>query len=126
MLTIDKDRLDGIRTYIDGKMKRYDLLFAVNGGAFVIAKLGPEQLGYLDVPTIAIGAILFTIVMTVDIWLFAQGIKQDFFAKTENVFTLAGKIILLLLGALLILAWGLAAKLPLTYITNGVSMFHTI
>lgn len=33
------ERLEGLNTYITGKMKRYYLLFAVKGGAFVIAKL---------------------------------------------------------------------------------------
>lgn len=120
MLTIDKDKLDGIRTYIDGKMKRYDLLFAVNGGAFVIGQLKPEDLGNLDVRALAIGSILFTVVMTVDIWIFAERLKRDFFESKENVFTWAGKIILWLLGTLLILAWGLAAKFSPIYIIASI------
>lgn len=39
MLASDPDKLDGLRTYIDGKFKRYNILFAVNGGAFAVAKL---------------------------------------------------------------------------------------
>ena len=37
------DRLSGMNTYIEGKMKRYSLMFSVNGGAFLIAKLFAEQ-----------------------------------------------------------------------------------
>jgi hypothetical protein len=120
MLTRDQDKLAGMRTYIDGKMKRYDLLFAVHGGAFVIAKLEPQQLGNLNTPTLALGAMLFTIIMTVDIWVFAQGLKQDFFEARDNVFTWIGKMILLALGALLIIAWALAAQLAWYWIVVAV------
>ncbi len=37
------ERLEGLNTYTTGKMKRYSLLFAVNGGAFAIAKLLGES-----------------------------------------------------------------------------------
>ena len=37
------DPLKTIETYIDGKMRRYTLLFAVNGGAFAIAQLFKDQ-----------------------------------------------------------------------------------
>ena len=36
------DRISGVNAYIDGKMKRYSLMFAVNGGAFALAKLLPD------------------------------------------------------------------------------------
>ncbi len=39
MLESDQQKLDGLRTYIDGKLRRYGLLFSVNGGALAIAKL---------------------------------------------------------------------------------------
>ena len=39
MLSKGTEKLDGIRTYIDGKMRRYNLLFTVNGGVFAIAQL---------------------------------------------------------------------------------------
>jgi hypothetical protein len=121
MLKNDGDKLDGIRTYIDGKMKRYDLLFAVNGGAFVIGKLEPAQLGHLNILTLALGAMLFTVVMTVDIWVFAQGLKQDFFEPRDNVFTWIGKMILVLLGSLLVVAWGLAAQLTPGWVLLAVA-----
>jgi len=121
MLTKETDKLEGMRTYIDGKMKRYDLLFAVNGGAFVIGKLDPAKLGNLTIDTLALGAMIFTVVMTVDIWVFAQGLKQDFFEPCDNVFTWIGKMILMLLGSLLVVAWGLAAKLEGFYILLAVA-----
>ena len=37
------ERLEGLNTYTTGKMKRYSLLFAVNGGALAIAKLLGES-----------------------------------------------------------------------------------
>lgn len=35
------DRIAAMNAYIDGKMKRYNLLWAVNGGAFAVARLLP-------------------------------------------------------------------------------------
>ena len=44
---LDNDKvnlvLDSLRTYIDGKLKRLNLVFAVNGGAFAIAKLSLDS-----------------------------------------------------------------------------------
>jgi hypothetical protein len=108
MLKNDPDKLDGMRTYIDGKMRRYSLLFSVNGGAFAIAKLLADDntaklMGRLTVQHLAFGAIVFTIVMVVDIWLFARMMKQQFLE--DLAFNKPGKTILLLLGALLIVSW---------------------
>ena len=113
MSTNDSSALDALRTYLDGKMQRYRLLFAVNGGAFAIAKVGQGDhvdLGNLDLEKLAIGAIAFTVVMTVDIWLWGQHMKETYLSKEAQAFSFAGKTILLLLAALQILAWGLAAK----------------
>ena len=112
MLSSDPDKLDGMRTYIDGKMRRYSLLFSVNGGAFAIAKLLADEstaklMGRLTVQHLAIGAVLFTIVMVIDIWLFARMIRNQFL--DELVFGKPGKTILLLLGTLLIVGWVLVA-----------------
>jgi hypothetical protein len=113
MLTEDKDRLDGLRTYIDGKMKRYNLLFAVNGGAFAIAKLLTEPqnapvLGGLSLQALAIGASLFTGLMCIDIWFWGTLMRESYFGG-KDIFGRPGKIILSALGALLVLGWLLAA-----------------
>lgn len=113
MLKNDPEKLDGLRTYIDGKMRRYGLLFSVNGGAFAIAKLMADDntaklLGRLSVQHLAIGAIIFTIVMVVDIWLFAQMVRREFLGGLA--FSKLGKGILLLLGTLLITCWVLVAS----------------
>jgi hypothetical protein len=113
MLKTEVEKLDGLRTYIDGKMRRYGLLFSVNGGAFAIAKLMADDntaklLGRLSVKQLAVGAIIFTVVMVVDIWLFAKMVRREFLG--ELAFSKVGQIILLLLGALLVSCWVLVAS----------------
>jgi hypothetical protein len=112
MLETEQQKLDGMRTYIDGKLRRYGLLFSVNGGAFAIAKLMADEntaklLGRLSVTHLALGAIIFTIVMVVDIWLFGKMMQEKFLDKLA--FQKPGKIILLLLGTLLVVGWLLVA-----------------
>jgi hypothetical protein len=46
---------------MEGKMKRYTLLFAVNGGAFAIAQLRPDALNSLTRGHLAVAAILLLI-----------------------------------------------------------------
>lgn len=116
MLKNDTDVLTALSTYIDGKMKRYSLMFAVNGGAFAVAKLMAEAgkgretvlLGQLKLWHLALGAILFTILIVVDIYLFAQMMKKKFLA--DSAFNLPGKLILFSLGVLLVSAWALVAS----------------
>ena len=116
MLDNDKDKLDGLRTYIDGKMRRYTLLFSVNGGAFAIAKfmLGTKSscddvlLGSLKLWHLALGSMIFTILMVLDNFLFAQRMKTQFLG--ELAFNVPGKMILLLIGILIISAWVLAIR----------------
>jgi hypothetical protein len=109
MLTGDGDTLTGMSTYIDGKLKRYNLLFAVNGGAFAIAQVivgrGQGELapGGLELHHLAIGAIVFTGVMAVDIYLFAEMMRRRFLGPL--VFGPAGKIVLALLTLLPVLGW---------------------
>jgi hypothetical protein len=114
------DRILAMSAYIEGKMKRYNLLFAVNGGAFAIARLmlptgsiaqsGQPELGLggLNLKTLAIGAVFFTIVMCVDIWRFGQMMRGDFFSG-KTVFSVLGRIILGSIGVLLIGGWVLVA-----------------
>jgi hypothetical protein len=106
-----KDKLAGLTTYNDGKMKRYNLLFSVNGGAFILAKLIAEQgrIGHLTLKDLAMGAILFTAFMTWDIWRFGNRMSTCFFEKgADIVFTKRGRSILVALALLLIFAWTLA------------------
>ncbi|MCI0698078.1 hypothetical protein L0337_39500 [candidate division KSB1 bacterium] len=115
MLEIDEKKLSGLNTYIDGKMKRYGLLFSVNGGAFAIAQLMADQdkaatsilLGHLRLWHLAVGSIIFTVLMVIDIYLWGQMMRNNFLGNFA--FTLAGKSILLLLGMLIIAAWVLVA-----------------
>lgn len=115
MLNNDTDKLDGLRTYIDGKMRRYSLLFSVNGGAFAIAKLmtGSDNagnavlLGSLKLWHLALGSIIFTILIVLDNFLWAQRMKKEFLG--DLAFNVPGKMILLLLGVLIISAWLLVA-----------------
>lgn len=112
MLETDSQKLDGMRTYIDGKMRRYGLLFSVNGGALAIAKLMADAttatlLGGLRIVHVAVGAIIFTVLMVIDIWLFGQMMRNRFL--DGMAFSVAGKVILLLLGTLIVVAWTLVA-----------------
>ena len=107
--------LTALATYIDGKMKRYSLMFAVNGGAFAVAKLMTETgnagntilLGHLRLWHLALGAILFTILIVVDIYLWARMMKKNFLGCLA--FNTPGKLILIFLGVLLVSAWALVA-----------------
>jgi hypothetical protein len=108
--------LNGMNSYIEGKMKRYNLLFAVNGGAFAIAKLygdpnAQKILGGLTPKALAIGAIIFTAIMWRDIHVFGKMMRDKFFGG-KLVFRREGQIILGLLSSLLIAGWLLAAFYP--------------
>jgi hypothetical protein len=74
LLKSPQEKLDGMTTYIDGKMKRLNLLFAVNGGAFILAKLIFEKgaINHLTLKALASGAIIFTILMTIDTWRWGE------------------------------------------------------
>lgn len=95
--------------YLDGKMRRYSLLFSVNGGAFAVAKLldRPAPPGGLGITTLAVGAALFTVVMTADIWLFGAGMRNEHGAR---LFRPVGQSILLMIGALLCSGWILVSS----------------
>ena len=63
-------------------MVQYSLLFALNGGSFAIAKLlGPEGQrigGGLPLRALALGAIIFTLLMCRDIYLFGEMMRNKF------------------------------------------------
>jgi hypothetical protein len=111
---------EAFELYESGKHRRYGLLFSVNGGAFAIAKLLADKpkelvLGDLSLSQLSLGMILFTAVMTVDI--FAFGVKMQ---KTylQDAFGPLGKVVLILLGVLLMLGWFLAGR-PYTLFIRG-------
>lgn len=116
MLEKEPEVLSGLATYIDGKMKRYSLMFAVNGGAFAVAKLMTEAdkagntilLGNLRLWHLALGAILFTVLLVIDIYLWGQMMKKKFLG--DLAFNVPGKVILIFLGVLLVSAWILVAS----------------
>jgi len=90
--------------YLEGKMRRYSLLFSVNGGAFLIAKLigDGKPTGGLSMFGLSVGAAVFTIIMTADIWLWGAGMREKHGAK---LFRPVGQTILLMIGALLFSGW---------------------
>lgn len=104
----------GFKEYEDGKHRRYNLLFAVNGGAFALAKLFAEPratalLGNLTLQHLALGMIVFSIVMGVDIGAFGMKMRK----YVPDVFQPVGIIVLILIVLLLCAGWGLAAfRLP--------------
>jgi hypothetical protein len=102
---------DMIKTYEDGKNRRYKLLFAVNGGAFAIAKYlkeghdASEVLGSLELWHLGVGMALFTAIMVADIYAFGMKMKE----KDATLFALIGKVVLVSIGALLVAGWSIAS-----------------
>ena len=94
-----------LKLYLDGKMQRYTLLFSVNGGVFAIVQLLPRGHLALDLGTLAIGAALFTVLMTADIWLWGADMRNQ---HGHTLFRPVGQGILLMIGALLVGGWILA------------------
>ena len=108
------------KEYEDGKHRRYGLLFSVNGGAFAVAKVlfdpnAKTVLGALSLTQLAVGMILFTVVMVTDIFLFGRNLRstlpcdpKDPASTTTELFAVRGQVVLALLGALLAAGWALA------------------
>jgi hypothetical protein len=106
---------EAFELYENGKHRRYSLLFAVNGGAFAIAKLlmeriaNPEMvLGSLRLWQLSVGMVLFTIVMVWDIFEFGLKMQRTYL---PHEFGPRGRIVLLLLGGLIALGW-IVVSLP--------------
>jgi hypothetical protein len=99
-----KVQRDDEALYLEGKMKRYSLLFSVNGGAFAIAKLlnEPTPPGGLSIAALSVGAIVFTVLMTADVWLWGAGMRNQ---HGSALFRPVGQTILLMIGALLTSGW---------------------
>src|ERR1700730_13804157 len=102
-----KDDLAALNSYIEGKMDRYKLLFAINGGAFAVAQFllkdDSNLRAVLPISYLAEGCIVFTAIMAADLWLFAQMMRQRFVGNAA--FTVAGKAILLMITALIMGGW---------------------
>lgn len=108
----DPGDLEALKAYTDGKMQRYKLLFAVNGGAFAVGQFvlgagASKMAAVLPIPYLADGAIIYTALMTVDIWLYGQMMREKFVGS--DAFTVAGKALLLLISLLLMGGWFLVS-----------------
>jgi len=110
-------KLDVFKTYEDGKHRRYNLLFSVNGGAFAIARIlaakPQEQLltGNLHQWHLSVGMAAFSVLMVSDIYEFANKmsrLEKETGGRVE-IFGRKGKQVLISIGILLCLAWLLAA-----------------
>jgi hypothetical protein len=113
-MTEEKTFPDSFRAYEEGKHRRYNLLFAVNGGAFTVAKLFSEAkmvsvLGSLTLPQLSFGMIVFTAVMVWDLFVFGQKMRT---AYLPDQFGGVGKTVLLLIGLLICAGWFLVAWGP--------------
>jgi len=102
---------EAFKAYENGKHRRYELLFAVNGGAFAIAKIFADKdpamvLRHLSLRDLSLGMILFTIVMVTDIFLFGQKMRSSYL---PGAFGLQGKIVLVAIGVLICAGWWLVA-----------------
>jgi hypothetical protein len=104
----DENDVGALNSYIEGKMDRYKLLFAINGGVFAVAQFllkddGSQYRAVLPISYLAQGCIVFTAIMAADLWLFAQMMREKFVG--DGAFTVAGKAILLMITALIMGGW---------------------
>jgi hypothetical protein len=114
---------DIIEIYEEGKHRRYGLLFAVNGAAFAIGKLltgdpksGPVVLGGMTVETLALAMILFSMIMTFDIYKFGERMKK----LDRDLFQWPGQLVL---AAFLILLAGGWSIVGFVSPTGSASLF---
>jgi hypothetical protein len=95
------------KAYEEGKHRRYELLFAVNGGAFAVARLLPScaasdrLIANLHVWQVSAGMAVLTTVLTGDI--FAFGFKMR--GKDTALFGWQGWLVLFVIGLLLDAGW---------------------
>src|SRR5204863_9437041 len=67
--------------YEEGKHRRYSLLFAINGGAFAVAKLFGERdaasiLGHLRLTQLAVGMGVLTAIIVIEIYMFGENMRS--------------------------------------------------
>jgi hypothetical protein len=142
--TADTELPATFEKYEEGKHRRYELLFKVNGAAFVIAGLftRPETkdliTGVFSLRMLAIGMILFTIIMGIDIFSFGWGLKQldsrwpkrktkigrwwlSYTPLTRGLFRPVGMAVLGCTVLLLAVGWTLVASNPPAMPLPGVA-----
>jgi hypothetical protein len=106
-----QDIPESFKAYEEGKHRRYNLLFAVNGGAFAIAKVFAQEkirvVGNLTLRQLGIGMTLFTMIMVVDIFMFGQNMRRNYL---PNAFGWQGKAVLIGIGLLICRAWILVGR----------------
>jgi hypothetical protein len=112
IMNSEKSVPDSFRTYEDGKHRRYQMLFTVNGGAFAVAKLLADRdpahvLGKLTLFQVSIGMFLFTVVMSADIFMFGEKMRKTYL---HSVFSWQGKTVLILIAAIICVGWILVAR----------------
>jgi hypothetical protein len=109
------------KLYEDGKHRRYELLFAVNGGAFAVAKLfskcnAASFVGGLTLREVACGLAAFTVLMFIDIWVFGwrmrRAIEGGATPWNRGVFSAWGMGVLAGLCFLIVAGWLLVAYGP--------------
>jgi hypothetical protein len=132
----EPDIPDIFGAYEEGKHRRYNLLFAVNGGAFAVAQLFFETgdstdlhrevlvrtvlgnltvsntsfLGDLQLWQLSLGMALFTIVMILDIFMFGERMrKESEREKGPELFGRQGKLVLISIGLLIVAGWTLVS-----------------
>ena len=111
-MTEEKKIPESFKVYEEGKHRRYSLLFAVNGGAFALAKLITDRdhsspsLGGLKLSYLCYGMALFTIVMSIDIYAFGCKMRSTYLPDS---FGWQGKLVLMLIAVLICSGWILAA-----------------
>lgn len=109
---------DLFKAYEDGKHRRYSLMFAVNGGAFAVARLlgekGNPVAGDLTLRHLAVGMILFTTIMSFDILTFGLRMRKQWKTSVpdlqkpsilEGLFALPGWIVLTSIWLLISAGW---------------------
>lgn len=110
----DKRAWDVYGTYQEGKMKRYGLLFSVNGGAYAVVTWKAEHpdspLGASASLTnlavvVASAASLLTALMFVDIWFFGRMMRQQAPKDGLAYFGPHGKAVLTSMVLVLDAAW---------------------
>src|SRR5262249_30897364 len=105
--TVYKDAFSG---YENGKERRYQLLFAVNGGVLAIANISPINWQNLFLACLMI---YFTVIMTDDIREFGK----KFHALYPDLFGPAGERVLKNIRVVLCLAWiGVILSMVLVWI----------